>query len=124
MESGIDLIRRQEVRAEAAAVAVAVAEVERRVDHALQRNKDAARSGVGAGLGLLLRGSGVVVMTVIIGIRSGAGGALEVDLILVLLLEDVGILVADLSYLQLKAGLLPFNSNTFLRVKLSTHTCT
>ena len=122
MESGIDLIRRQEVRAEAAAVAVA--EVESRVDRALQRNKDATRSGVGAGLGLLLRGSGVVVMTVIIGIRSGAGGALEVDPILVLLLEDVGILVADLSYLQLKAGLLPFNSNTFLRVKLSTHTCT
>ena len=63
VESGIDLIRRQEVRAEAAA------EVESRVDRALQRNKDAT--------------------------RSGAGGALEVDPILVLRLEDVGILVAD-----------------------------
>ena len=102
VESGIDLIRRQEVRAEAAAVAVAVAEVERRVDHALQRNKDAARSGVGAGHGLLPRegnggAPGVEVMTVTIGTQSGAGGALEVDPILVLLPEDVGILVADLS---------------------------
>lgn len=71
---------------------------------ALQRNKNATRSGVGAGLGLLPREGdggvpGVVVMTVTIGIQSGAGGAPEVDLILVLLPEDVGILVADLSYL-------------------------
>jgi len=98
VESGIDLFRRQEVRAEAAV------EVESRVDRALQRNKIATRSGVGAGLGLLPREGdggvpGVVVMTVTIGIQSGAGGAPEVDLILVLLPEDVGILVADLSYL-------------------------
>lgn len=100
VESGIDLFRRQEVQA----AAEAPVEVESRVDRALQRNKIATRSGVGAGLGLLPRKGdggvpGVVVMTVTIGIQSGAGGAPEVDLILVLLPEDVGILVADLSCL-------------------------
>lgn len=98
VESGIDLFRRQEVQA----AAEAAVEVESRVDRALQKN--ATRSGVGAGLGLLPRKGdggvpGVVVMTVTIGIQSGAGGAPEVDLILVLLPEDVGILVADLSCL-------------------------
>mmetsp|Transcript_16460 Transcript_16460/g.47273 ORF Transcript_16460/g.47273 Transcript_16460/m.47273 type:complete len:250 (+) Transcript_16460:2415-3164(+) len=93
--SGVDLIRRQEVRT------AAEVEVETGVDHALRRNKDATRSVVGAGLHLLHRegiagAPGVKVMTVRIGIRSGAEGAPEVDPIRVLLLGGVDVLLADL----------------------------